>query len=228
MKQKTIVGVLGGYGPYATNEFFKLVIESTPAEKDWDHLHVIIDSNPRIPSRARAFLFNEESPVEYMLEGIERLKKAQVDFFVCPCNTAHYFLRKIKEQFDLQFVDMVEIVVDEIEKQGVKSLGVLGTEVIAQGRVYDDLLEEKGIKPIHINDITTAREIIECGKQNRNMEKGRKLLRGLILELEEKGAEGVLYGCTEFPLVLSPSAVKGSPVFDTSRILAEKVVRLAK
>lgn len=228
IKKEKIVGILGGYGPYATSEFYRLIIEKTPALKDWDHLHVIIDSNPRIPSRARAFLFNEESPVEYMLQSIERLKKAGADFFVCPCNTAHYFLRPLKNQFTLEFVDMIEVVAENIENSGVKKVGVLGTEVTAQGKIYDELLEMKGIETIHIDDLSKVREVIEYGKLNIEIKKGRALLKELIAELKNKGAEGIIYACTELPIILPSNLIKDIAIFDTSQILAEKVIDLTQ
>jgi aspartate racemase len=222
MKKPKVVGVLGGYGPYATADFYRLILNATPAEKDWDHLHVIIDANPKIPSRARAYLFNEESPIKYMIEGVDRLKNAGADFFVCPCNSAHYFLQQ-QEEFSLPFLDMTEVVVDEILKSKKNKIGIIGSEVTVGGEVYDKPLNKKGMEAIHVDDLSKVRKVIEFGKHNKGLAEGRVLLLELIEELKNKGAEGIIYACTELPIVL-PSEEVDFLIFDTSKILAQNVI----
>jgi len=226
MKKHKTVGVLGGYGPYATADFYKLILDSNPAKKDWDHLHVIIDSNPKIPSRARAFLFNEESPLKYMIEGVNRLKNAGADVFVCPCNSAHYFLQQ-QEYFEIPFLDMTKVVVDRIIKSKKRKIGVIGSEVTVGGEIYDKPLSEKGIETIHVEDLSRVRKVIEYGKHNKELEVGKLILLELIEELKSKGAEGIIYACTELPIVL-PSEEVDFLIFDTSKILAESVIEIAK
>lgn len=222
MKKHTTVGILGGYGPYATADFYKLILDSTSAEKDWDHLHVIIDSNPKIPSRARAYLFNEESPLSYMIEGIDRLKNAGADFFVCPCNSAHYFLQQQKE-FSLPFMDMTELVVEEVLKNKKNKIGVIGSEVTVGGKIYDKPLNSKGIEVLHVDDLSMVRKVIEYGKHNKDLADGKVLLLNLIDELKSKGAEGIIYACTELSIVL-PSEEVDFLIFDTGKILAQSVI----
>ncbi|PKR81709.1 hypothetical protein CW751_04060 [Brumimicrobium salinarum] len=218
--QNKVIGVLGGYGPYATADFYRLILDATPAEKDWDHPHVVIDSNPKIPSRARAFLYNEESPLKYMIEGVKRLKNAGAHFFVCPCNSAHYFIKKAIDKFDLPFLDMTEVVVKKVVESGKKKIGVIGSEVTVEGKVYDHILAKNKIETVHVNDLSKVRKIIEHGKHNKDLEEGKTLLRELIEELKNKGAEGIIYACTELPIVL-PSEEVDFLIFDTSKILAQ-------
>ena len=61
--RETTIGILGGMGPYATNFFFKRILDLTPVKMDKDHFHTIIDNNVKIPSRTRAVKYNEQSPV---------------------------------------------------------------------------------------------------------------------------------------------------------------------
>lgn len=225
-KERKTVGILGGYGPYATADFYQLILDATPAKKDWDHLHIIIDSNPNIPSRTRAYLYNEESPLAYMLEGIDRLKKGGADFFVCPCNSAHYFLHQPGIQFSLPFLDMTEVVVEKIVQSGKKKIGIIGSEVTVGGKVYDGLLNKNGIEAIHVDDLTKVRAVIEYGKHNKELDKGKLILNALIDELREKGAEGIVYACTELPIVL-PSEEVDFLIFDTSKILAQSTIDYA-
>ncbi len=98
------VGILGGMGPYATLAFYQCILDNTPAQKDWEHLRLIIDSNPKIPSRTRAFLFGEADPVPMMARSAKSLQEAGADFVVLPCNSAHYFLPRVREIVDVPFL----------------------------------------------------------------------------------------------------------------------------
>lgn len=226
MEKTKVIGVLGGYGPYATNDFYRLMLNAINAKKDWDYPHVIIDSNPRIPSRARAFLYNEESPIPYMKQGIERLKNAGADFFICPCNTAHYFLRQI-DQFPLPFLDMVNLTLQQVVSDNVKKIGILGSEVTVMTNLYEEKLIENNIEVENVNRIEDVRFIIEAGKQNKHLDEARKLMLSLIDEFQKKGADAVIYACTELPIILP---VDQSPlkVYDASSILAKEAVNFAK
>lgn len=221
-----IVGVLGGYGPYATNDFFQLLLENSPAEKDWDHLHTIIDSNPRIPSRARAFLFDEESPVPYMKQAISRLKNAGADFFVCPCNTAHHFIRNMGE-LELPFLDMVEATTKNILNDGIKSIGVLGSEVTVMSKIYESELIKNGVSVHNVDDLQDVRTIIEAGKQNKGIAEARDLMSELIRKFKAEGAEAVIYACTELPLII-PIDECELKVYDSSSVLAKETITFAK
>lgn len=226
MEKTKVIGVLGGYGPYATNDFYRLMLNAINAKKDWNYPHVIIDSNPRIPSRARAFLYNEESPIPYMMQGIERLKNAGADFFICPCNTAHYFLRQI-DQFPLPFLDMVNLTLQQVVSDNVKKIGILGSEVTVMTNLYEEKLIENNIEVENVNRIEDVRFIIEAGKQNKHLDEARKLMLSLIDEFQKKGADAVIYACTELPIIL-PIDQSPLKVYDASSILAKEAVNFAK
>ena len=221
-----IIGILGGYGPYATNDFFKQILDNTEAEKDWEHLHIIIDNNPKIPSRVRAYLFNEPSPLPYMKEGINRLKNAGCDFFVTPCNSAHYFLRDNKESLDLPMLDMVELTIKHIENNNIKRIGLLGSEVTVLSKMYEDSLTKKGIYVENVKDLQDVRFIIEAAKLNRKIEEAKKILLKQFHYFIDKKMEAVIYGCTELPIII-PQQLSPIPVFDSSLILAQETIKYA-
>ena len=68
--EKTI-GILGGMGPEATADLFYRIIRATPVEKDQDHIHVIIDSNSKVPDRTPAILGTGPSPVSILVEVVD-------------------------------------------------------------------------------------------------------------------------------------------------------------
>ena len=75
MKSKFVIGVLGGMGTYATIHLFQQYAEIFPANKEWDRPRIIIDNNCTMPSRVRAFLYNENADllVKQMTDSIYNL-----------------------------------------------------------------------------------------------------------------------------------------------------------
>ena len=117
LKNQKVVGILGGMGPFATALFFEKMLELTPAKKDWEHLRIIIDNNPKIPSRSRHYLYGEESPVLGMIETCRRLEAYPVDFIVIPCNSASCFLEDVQAKINIPILNIFEITVDAIKNE---------------------------------------------------------------------------------------------------------------
>ena len=86
-----IIGVLGGMGPDATVDFMSKVIALTPADKDQDHIHMIVDHNPGVPNRQAAILGDGQDPGPELAAMAARLEAAGADYLVIPCNTAYVF-----------------------------------------------------------------------------------------------------------------------------------------
>lgn len=223
------VGIIGGMGPYATLEFFQSVLKHTPAEKDWEHLHVLIDNNPKIPSRTRAFLYNEADPVPMMVESANRLSDAGADFVVLPCNSAHYFLPRVRQCCKVNFIDMIDVTSLAVLALGSQTVGLLAGEVTVLGRLYEDRLCEKGVKVLQVTDEdqVVVREIIEDVKHAHVDTVTYDKMNRLIAGLKKRGADTIILGCTELPVVM-PGVTVGCLIVDSVDVLAKAVVARAK
>ena len=84
------IGIIGGMGPLATVDLYRRIVLRTKAERDQDHIHVIIDSNTDIPDRTKAIIADGEDPTVELVKSAKRLEHAGADFLIMPCNTAHY------------------------------------------------------------------------------------------------------------------------------------------
>ncbi len=215
------IGVLGGMGPYATVDFMKLLLDVTNAEKESDHIHVIIDNNPRMPSRTRAYLFGEADPVPEMKKGVLRLLRAGVDFVVVPCNSAHYFLPCVFEGISIEYIDMIEATCNIIRQKGWNTVGILGGEVTVHAGLYDQVLKKNNIKVIHVSedDQSTVRTIIESVKRGRITDDTIKNLSVLYEHLVAMGAQALVLACTELQAVSDKFEAK-VPIVDSLRALA--------
>jgi len=230
MQEKTI-GILGGMGPYATADLFGKILEQTPAKKDWEHLRVIINNNPKIPSRTRAILYNEESPVSMMIETARNLQKAGADFVVIPCNSAHVFMPEVLPHVKIPILDMITETVDYITKEmpRITAVGLLAARIVVEAQLYQARLKAVSIKtitPIEQQQ-TIVRQVIEDVKLNKNSEGVKSKLTGLIGALTAKGAQAVIAGCTEISIVAKDLTVD-VPIFDSNEILAKAGVNMAR
>jgi len=105
MNQK-IIGILGGMGPEATLDLFHKIIKLTYAEKDQDHLRIIIDNNPKIPDRTDAISGTGKDPLPKLIVTAQILEKAGADFIIIPCNTAHYFISEIQQSIKIPILTL--------------------------------------------------------------------------------------------------------------------------
>ena len=230
MHEKTI-GILGGMGPYATADLFEKILEQTPAKKDWEHLRVIIDNNPKIPSRTRAILYNEESPVSMMIETARNLQKAGADFVIIPCNSAHVFLPEVLPHVTIPILNMITKTVDYITKESpdVTAVGLLAAKIVVDAQLYQARLKAVSIKTITPTEQQQpiVRQVIEDVKLNKKSDGVKSKLAGLIGALTAKGAQAVIAGCTEISIVAKDLAVD-VPIFDSNEILAKAAVKMAR
>lgn len=230
MQEKTI-GILGGMGPYATADLFRKIIEQTPAKKDWEHLRVILDNNPKIPSRTRAILYNEKSPVSMMIETARNLQKAGADFIIIPCNSAHVFMPEVLPHVKIPILNMITETVDYITKEmpHITAVGLLAAKIVVEAGLYQARLKAELIKTITPAEEQQpiVREVIEDVKLNKHSESVKSKLAGLIGGLTAKGAQAVIAGCTEISIVAKDLTVD-VPIFDSNEILAKAAVKMAK
>jgi aspartate racemase len=113
-----MVGVLGGMGPDATVAFMQRVIDATPAEDDIDHVHLLVDNNPKVPSRIKALIDGDgENPGPAIAAMARRLEKAGADFLVMPCNTAHYYWQDAQDAVGIPVWHIVERTLDIIARR---------------------------------------------------------------------------------------------------------------
>ncbi len=231
MSDEKIIGILGGMGPYATADLFKKIIELTPAKKDWEHIRIIIDNNPKIPSRTRAYLLNDKDPSPLMGETAKNLEKAGADFIVMPCNSAHYWYDKVKESISIPILNIIEETAKYIKEKSpdIKKVGILGGLVTIKANLYGKIFQKHNIEVIHPEEkdqkiVVNSIEAIKLGKPDKKIKED---ILNVSDHLVDKGAQAIILGCTEFPIIFQDYKYK-VPIFDSDLILAKAAVKLAR
>ena len=133
---KKILGILGGMGPAATADLFTKIVSMTEAGSDAEHIRVIIDSNSAIPDRTAAILSGGKDPVPEMLSALGNLEKCGAGCVILPCNTAHYFLPRLRSETSIPILNMPEAAAKRCaelypgKKAAMNVLQSIGTKVI--------------------------------------------------------------------------------------------------
>jgi aspartate racemase len=226
-----IIGILGGMGPEATIDLFYKIIKFTPAEKDQEHLRIIIDNNPKIPDRTAAILGKGEDPLPALQETAQNLEKAGADFIVIPCNTAHYFLSSIQESVNIPVLNMIEETAKETKKRipQIKKVGLLASIGVYKSEIYHQRFKKFNIEVIspEEKDKEEIMKVIYTIKAGDLSKRVKKNILKITQKLIDKGAEAIIAGCTEIPLILKEGDVS-VPLIDSTQILAKAAVQKAR
>jgi aspartate racemase len=185
-----------------------------------------------IPMRLSMTAWNEynlEGVGVFLKEGVIQLARAGADFYICPDNTAHLVLEKIANDLPLPGLHIAHGVCDEIGKQGWKKVALLGTNWTMTGSVYADALATHGMTRLIPEE--TDRNFIHDSIFNelcQSQFKPETIQRyiGIIAELKNSGAECVILGCTEIPLIITEQN-SPLPILDSTRLLAKYAVEVA-
>ncbi len=167
---------------------------------------------------------------DIMIDAAQKVEKGGADFIVICTNTMHKMFPEMTAKISIPILHIVDATAEKIKEKRIKKIGLLGTNFTMTQDFYKGRLEkEHGLEVVIPNEIDrqTVHDIIYQELILGNIkDESRKKYQEIIKKLQIQGAEGVILGCTEIPLLIKQ---KDSPiqVFDTTRIHAEKAVEFA-
>jgi aspartate racemase len=233
------IGVVGGVGPAATVDFMDKIVRNTQARHDQEHIKVVVEQNPQIPDRTENLIGEGADPTVALYATCKKLEADEADLIAIPCNTAHAFVERIQPYLSIPIINMLYETVDYIRRNhaGRSRIGLLATSGTQQSRVYHDIVEKAGLTLLAPDAVHQAK-VMSAIYGEKGVKAGftegecRDDLMAALTHLVELGAEIVILGCTELPLLLAQSdnfAVAGKHivVLDPTEILARKCVSLA-
>lgn len=231
MTHDLIIGVIGGMGPLATADFLAKLAVATPVSVEQDHLRVLVDSNPKLPDRVDAIAGTGPSPGPMLADMASGLERAGADFLVIACNTAHHFESHVRDAVAIPFVSIIEEACDECVRAHpqVSRVGVLATPGCIASGMYQRALAVRGLNAVvldtrcEVDFVRAVRAIKLEGIGGDAADTMKRLAQTLV----DAGAELVIAGCTEVPLVLHNGAL-AVPLLDSTLNLARRCVQYAK
>lgn len=243
MKDK-IIGIVGGVGPYAGFDLSQKILSNTLVENDNDHISQVSLSFPaKIPDRT-AFLTNKSdiNPAYGVVSVIKKLIKLDAEVIGIACNQAHspLIFSKVTEAFtesDIEIVNMIESTAKFIKNnfRNITRIGVLGRTGTYLTKIYDSYLSEYNISVIDhgIDNQYKLDDSIANSKygiknfSNPPTQKTLEIVNNILEINIKRGAELIILGCTELPLILKHLNTYNIPIVDTNVILARALITKA-
>jgi aspartate racemase len=226
-----VIGLIGGMSWNSTLEYYRLINELVADRLGGLHSARILLYSLDFEEIERAQKeANWGEASDNLVTAGTALKQAGADFILICTNTMHKVADLVSERVGLPLLHIVDVAGNEIKKLGLHKVGLLGTRFVMEEGFYRERLEKSfGIEvltPLEEEqsavDMIIYKELCRGKIEQASRRSCLEIIKGLTL----RGAEGVILGCTELPLLIRPGDV---PVhlFDTTRLHAEAAVRLA-
>lgn len=226
-----VIGVIGGLGPDATVDLFKKLLAVTPATIEQEHLRILIDNNPKTPCRIKAILGDGSSPGPVMANMAKNLENAGADLLLIACNTAHYYYPQIASAVKIPVLNIIEETVKKIRTDypSVSKVGLMASSALLKVELYQKAFAETGIQVIEPTKEETQ-EVMDCVFRLKGGEKSERNRQGVLKvanSLIKRGAQAIVAGCTELPILLTQDDIE-VPYIDPTEVLAQRAVFMAK
>lgn len=204
---KEKIGIVGGFGAYATLDFFKQILDMFASDCERNYPYVLLDNNFTMPSRTRALLTGEdyEIVVEEIARSLKRLCEYNVEHIILPCGTAHAFLTdvyKIVPEARGKIINLIETSGMMLAENEVKDVFVIAAEGSMKNKIYSEIFNAYGISCCYPEEeeYPIVRYFIECVKRNELTE---DVVAAFLDFLEKHNKTNIFLGCTEFPVLLN-------------------------
>jgi aspartate racemase len=224
------IGILGGMSPESTVEYYQYITRTyTQRFGDYGYPEIIIYSVSFQPYVDWPGAERWDLVAHGLSEAARKLEAAGADFIVIATNTMHLVLDQVQASVHIPVLNLLEVVGQAILARGMRTMGLLGTRFTMEKSLYPDALGRMGITVL-VPDATDRayvnRVIYDELVAGQIRDESRAGYAAVIRKLAARGAQGVILGCTEIPLLVG-EADAGLPLFDTTVLHAEAALNYA-
>lgn len=224
------IGLLGGMSWESTALYYKHINEMV--RNEFGGLHsakVLIFSLDfeEIASCQRAGDWKKASAI--LSEAACRLQNVGAEMLLICTNTMHYVADLVQEALSIPLLNIIDVTAEAICAQGLDKVGLLGTKYTMSFPFYRERMAQKGIEvlvPDEQQQLIANRVIFEELCQGTVNDASRRQFQAIMKELSERGAQGLVLGCTEIALLVQEQHAQ-LPLFDSTYLHARKAVELA-
>lgn len=225
------IGLLGGMTWHSTVEYYRLINTGIQARLGGSHSASCILHSVDFAEFERLQDAGEwDRLAELMVRAAKGVEKAGADFLVICANTMHRTAPAVEKALSIPLLHIADAAADEVRKQGLRTVGLLGTRFTMEQDFYRERLEERHRLRVLIPDDAARKKIHEIIYHELGhgiiSDTSRDTYISIIRDLHSGGAEGVILGCTEIPLLIRPGDYP-IPLFDTTALHAAAAVEWA-
>jgi len=224
------IGLIGGMGWRSSIEYYRIINETIQKELGgWHSAKILMYSVDFDEIDLEHSTKEWKKSDNIIIKAAKNLEKAGADFIVLCANTAHTLADVIQENIKIPILHIADATAEKIKSAKIKKVGLLGTKLTMKEDFYKKRLQEKhGLEVLvpeesEMNIVSQEINNIFLGKTNKETKQN---LVNAINNLVKAGAQGVILGCTEIPLVINKEDSE-VPLFDTTLIHSESAVKYA-
>lgn len=221
-----VLGVLGGIGPMSTVYFYEMITAHTKADKDQDHLDIVISSRATTPDRSAYVLGqSSEDPFSVMERDAEMLVKYGATVLAIPCNTAHYFYDRLQRSLPVPVLNMIQLTVQAAKAQGCTKLGILATSGTVASCSYQRMCAAEGLSyavPSEADQAVLMQHIIYDEIKSGKPVDLPEFMR-IADALKAAGCQRAVLGCTELSLIKRDCGLDDFFI-DSTEVLAKETI----
>lgn len=229
--QRKVLGIVGGMGSVATAHLFQRLVALTPARTDQDYVEVVLHNNNRVPDRTRALLGTGPDARQELLRSCRLLDAAGVDVIIIACLTSHAFLDDLIPATRARIIDAVAETARFCRREWPdrRCAGVLATTGSLLSGIFHRAFTQEGLTIIQFDDADQEHFFMEPVYAEWGVKAGhttglaRERLVAAGRELASRGAEMVIAGCTEVPVVVHPDDLS-VPLVDVTDVLVRRAI----
>lgn len=227
---KKTIGIIGGMSHESTVTYYEHIHAVYRQRfKDFDYPPIVIYSMPFSDCVRWTENGSWEEAAEALADAANRLHRAGADFALMATNTMHIVFDQVERGSLIPLLNIIDVTAGAIKDRGYERAGLLGTTTTMETGFYRDRLERNGIQAI----VPEKRDMLEINRiiyeeltAGKILTESRSVLTRIIEDLGKKGAQGVVLGCTEIPLLVRQRDTS-VPLFDTTRLHAEAALDLS-
>ena len=219
-----VVGILGGMGPEATVMLLQPLIIARPVTDDADHIPLLVNRNPQVPSRLGFMLDGEPiDPGPTLVSMAKGLQTSGAAVLAMPCAVAHRYQGQIEEAVDVPLLDMVRLSADAaatLTCTGV-GIGILGSPAVRKLALFDAALRAAGLEPVYPSDEAALLAAIRQINTEGPVVLARSTMGAASAELLAQGVHVQIIACVEFSLIASALPAGVQPIDTLDQLVAE-------
>ena len=222
------LGVLGGMGPAACAEFLRILARDCPAHDDSQHPRIIMLSDPETPDRSNGIMGLGPDPLPVIRKNLLQLAQWGADVLAVPCNTAHYFIDRFRDELPVPLIHIVEATVEAAKElsQGNCSW-LLATDGTQKSLIYPACAEKMRYhflkpSPEQQERVQKCVRLVKAG----DMKAAGETMRDVVSELWGERDVPVTMGCTELPLAYEASGLPLERQVSSLKALSDACIRV--
>jgi aspartate racemase len=225
------IGLLGGMSWESTLEYYRIINQIVKARLSGSHsAQCLLYSVDFDEIEALQHAGEWDALTELMINAVRRLERGGADCLVICTNTMHRMADAIQAATTLPLLHIADATAAAVKAGGLHTVGLLGTRFTMEGDFFRGKLERMDglnvLVPNKADRQAVHRVIYGELVQGITRQESRELYLDVIAKLHEQGAQGVILGCTEIPLLVKQENAS-IPVFDTTAIHAQAAVEWA-